>query len=143
MTFWRETTTQQTQDDFDQLVNTVLPFAQRWLSKHGEFFPFGAVVTLDGESRVTSAYWGDEQPPSTDVLKTLYAGARGERGTLRAVAFVADVRTTDGDAILIELEASENSSIRVVVPYKRSRLTKRLALGAMSVQPGEAHVWHA
>jgi len=35
--------------DLDQLLNAVLPFAQQMLSKHGEFFPFGASMTIDGE----------------------------------------------------------------------------------------------
>lgn len=143
MTSWRETTTQQTQDDFDDLLHTALPFAERSLSERGEFFPFGAVITVDGELRTTAAHLGDEHPQSTDVLEALYEATRSDGGALRAAAFVADVRTADGDAIRIDLEASEKASIRILVPYKRNRLTKRPALGAMSVHPGEGHVWQA
>ena len=141
MTSWRETTTQQTQDDFDGLLNLVLPFAEHTLSKYGELFPLGAVTTADGELRLTGAQLGDERPKSTGVLDLLYEGARSDSGALRAAAFVADVRIESGDAIRIELESSEGVAIQVVVPYKRNRLTKKFTLGAMSVHQGEPRVW--
>jgi len=136
MTSWRETTTQQTQDDFDQLVNAVLPFAQHLLAKHGEFYPFGAVTTTDGEVRSTAAELGDEQPASADVLDALHAGARGEAGAIRAAAFVADVRIETGDAIRVELEAAEGVAIQLVLPYKRSRLTRKVSYGTLSAANG-------
>lgn len=145
MASWRETTTQQTQDDFDGLFNSVLPFAERSLSQHGEFYPFGAVTTVDGkvEMRAASPEFGDEHPKSAAVLDLLHEGARSESGALRAVAFVADVHIEHGDAIRIELESAEGVAIHIVVPYKRNRLTKKLTLGAMSVHAGERRVWPA
>jgi len=141
MTSWRETTTQQTQDDFDQLINAVLPWAQALLAKHGEFYPFGAVTTADGAVHATAAELGDEHPVSADVLDNLYAGARSEADAIRAVAFIADVRTETGDAIRVELEAAEGVAIQVVLPYKRSKLTRKVSFGIVSAASGESHVW--
>jgi len=145
MASWRETTTQQTQDDFEELLNFVLPFAEQSLSKHGELYPFGAVTTVDGEveMRAASPQLGDKHPMSAAVLDLLYEGARSDSGALRAVAFVADVRIEHGNAIRIDLESTEAAAIQILVPYKRNRLTKKLTVGAMSVHEGKRRVWPA
>lgn len=141
MTSWRDSTSQQTQDDFDGLLNVVLPFAEQSLSRYGEFCPYGAVVTVEGESRMTAADTGEERPDSTALLQVLYESARSVSATLRAVAFVADVRVGSSDAIRIELEAPLGASIQVVLPYKRNVLTKRVTIGTMSVSSAPRHVW--
>ena len=77
MTSWRDSASQVAQNDLDDLLNAVLPFAEELLGKNGEFYPFGAVVSNDGDARMTA---GDpalgDHPLSNDVLATLYAGAR-------------------------------------------------------------------
>ena len=35
--------------DLDALMSALLPFAQRMLSKHGEFYPFGAAIDREGQ----------------------------------------------------------------------------------------------
>lgn len=141
VTPWRENATQQTQDDLDHLLNVVLPFAAQSLSAHGEFLPFGAVVTTEGETTLISADLGRERPLSTEVLDELYAGAIRDRGTIRAAAFVADFRTVSGDAIRVELEASEGVSLQVLQPYSRHWLTRRLTLGDLRLGSGEHRMW--
>jgi hypothetical protein len=37
--------------ELDALLNTFLPFAQTMLREHGEFYPFGAIMTSSGEIR--------------------------------------------------------------------------------------------
>ena len=37
------------QTDAEELVNAVLPHAEGMLIAHGEFFPFGASMSLDGK----------------------------------------------------------------------------------------------
>jgi hypothetical protein len=91
---------QQAQDDFDELLNAVLPFATETLGRHGEMYPFGATVGKDGQTALTAADpAAGERPTSNDVLALLRDGATADKDALRAAAFVADVRIEGGDAI--------------------------------------------
>jgi hypothetical protein len=67
MASWRDSASQQAQDDLDGLLNMTLPFAQQMLSKSGEFYPFGATVTTKGETRLLAGDLGHEHPASADV----------------------------------------------------------------------------
>ena len=35
--------------DLSQLLNAMVPFGQQMLEEHGEFFPYGGVMTTSGE----------------------------------------------------------------------------------------------
>jgi hypothetical protein len=138
---WRDTASGQAQDDLDGLLGAVLPFAEQTLAKHGELFPFGAGVDSVGEMRMLAADLAvGEQPLSEDVLGVLYDAVRSA-ASLRAVAFVADVRVHGGDAIRVDLEHHEGVTLQVVIPYSRSRLRKNVTLGEMSLSGGKARVW--
>lgn len=144
MTSWRDTTSEEAQNDLDELLNVVLPFAEQTLAKHGEMFPFGAAVSSVGHIEMMAADPGHgDQPPSAEILDLLYQGARESAATRRAVAFVADVRIESGDAIRVELEHREGASLAIVVPYTRSRFRKTISLGVMSAGPGESRTWPA
>lgn len=142
MTSWRDTTSHRAQDDLDGLLNAVLPFAEQTLAKYGEMFPFGAAVSAEGQIEMMAADPGQgDQPPSAEIVDLLHEAARESAGTLRAVAFVADVRIERGDAIRIELEHREGTSLALVIPYTRSRFSKTISLGQMSGGAGESRLW--
>ena len=42
-------------EECEELLNALLPFAANQLKKHGEFYPFGAVLTNDGEISLLSS----------------------------------------------------------------------------------------
>lgn len=142
MASWRDTASEAAQNDLDGLSNAVLPFAEQTLGRHGEFLPFGAAVDTDGPIGMLAADPGlGEQPPSQQVLDSLYAGARQQAEMRRAVAFVADVRTGGGDAVRVELEHREGTALVILLPYSRSRFTKKVTIGQMSVSLGERRIW--
>src|SRR5579864_510623 len=112
MASWRDTASQLAQDDLDGLLNTTLPFAQQMIEKLRAFYPFGASVTSDGETRLVAGDSdGSEHPPSQAVLETILQGFRGSREALRAVAICSDVRLSDVEAARIELEHREGQAI--------------------------------
>ena len=143
MASWRDRASQECQSDLDGLLNTLLPFAQQQLDKHGAFFPFGAVVDRNGTVRLTAAHDGREQPAALDVLDGLHEGARSERASIRAAAFVTDVHVPGkpGDAIRVDLEHAEGLAIAVLLPYSKRRSGRGIDYAPLRAAPGERHVW--
>ena len=60
--------------DYNALLEMLMPFAEQMLKKHGEFFPFGAAVNTTGELLAAAGYDGTETPPSEDVIALSTAG---------------------------------------------------------------------
>src|SRR5207247_1674351 len=81
--------------DFDTLLNTLAPFAKQMLSKHGEFYPFGATMTPDGEVTANAGYEGNEQPETQAVIDLLTHAFRQQAaaGQIRAAGLCKDIRT--------------------------------------------------
>jgi len=109
----------------EDLMNSVLPFAEEMLTKHREFFPFGGTMSADGEISHTGGWTGDEHPASTEVIELLEKGFRAGagRGEYKATTLVYDIRTIPPgkqdkqDAIAVALDHRENYSVVVVFPY--------------------------
>jgi hypothetical protein len=121
MASWRDSASQQCQDDLDGLLNVALPFAQQMLAKGGEFYPFAAAVTAGGETRLTAPEPGqDDQPASATVLSSLFGALRQDRADLRAVAVCSDVRLPDSDAVRVELEHRDGQTMAACCPTGRS-----------------------
>ena len=144
MASWRDSASQQAQDDRDGLLNAALPFATQQLDKSGEFFPYGAALNVAGESRMVAAdpNQGDH-PESTAVLQAMIDGLRRERDDLRAVALVADVRVSDGDAVRVELEHREGHALAVLLPYKRKRFGRGIEYGSLTAGAASSQIWSA
>jgi hypothetical protein len=110
----------------EDLLNAVLPFAEKMLAEHGEFYPFGASLKSDGTIAQTAAYDGREHPPSQPLIDMLHDGfsAEAKAGAIIASATVYDVRvvtpgtTEKTDAVKIELDHRDNYSVVVYFPYK-------------------------
>ncbi|QDF75530.1 MULTISPECIES: hypothetical protein [Shewanella] len=56
---------QEGKDESQELMDAVLPLAEKLLTEHGEFFPYGGAMTPDGKIVSVAAYDGDEHPPSS------------------------------------------------------------------------------
>ena len=142
MTSWRDTASASAQDDLDGLLNLVLPLAQKLLGKNGQFYPFGASVSNDGEASLTASDAGlGEHPQPDQVLAAVYDGARATAGENRAVAFVSDVLVTGSSAVQVELEHRDGIALVVLVPYKPATLKRVPTFNDMSVSPGEPRIW--
>ena len=138
---WRDTASQESQDDLDGLLNAVLPFAEQTLAKHGEMFPFGASVHGDGTIAMLAVDLGGEQSPSQVVLDALYRAAVQSVGSLRAVAFVADVRVTGGDAVRVELEHKDGIGLTLLALYSRSGGEGLVTFEEMTVGVGTRRIF--
>ena len=111
-------------EEIEQILNYLLPFAERMLSSHGEFYPYAATMDAGGEVQAVSAA-GEEQPDVSELLLALHAELREQasRGAIRASGIAADVTLTDPDsgdttdAVQLELDHAETDAVDVYVPY--------------------------
>jgi hypothetical protein len=144
VTSWRDTTPQTVQDDLDSLVGPAIDAAEQFLNSRGEFFPFCLTIGPDGELGFVH---GDpdlgERPPSQAVLDVLYRGAAAQQDTLRAAAFVADVRLDGSDAVRVEIEHRDGGpGLAVLAPYAlRGLVRKRARFGDLQLAEGARRIW--
>jgi hypothetical protein len=142
VTSWRDSASQQAQDDLDALLDATMPFAQQMLEKRGEFFPYEAAISLEGATRMFAGDPGQgEHPLSTDVIAIVRDGFRHDRDGLRAVAIVADVRTPDSDAVRVELEHRDGHAIAVLLPYSKKRFGRGVEYRPMAASTSTRQVW--
>lgn len=142
MTTWRDTTSEHVQSDLDRLLNTVLPFADEMLRRHGEFYPYGAAITCEGEEQVFAADPGEvEDPNPSEVLTSLVQGMSAERNDLRAAALVSDVTSGRTDAVMVHLEHADSMAITVVLPYRLAGQDDEVDYDEMAATPAEALIW--
>ncbi len=114
-----------TREDLDELLTVVLPFAQRMLGTYGEFYPFGAFVTTEGQAHLVSGFAADDHPASTDVLRLLLDRMRqgAAKEGFRATALCTDVRIrhpdtgAESDAIEVSLEDRDGEAMNLYLPY--------------------------
>ena len=96
------------------------------LSKHGEFHPFGAIMSSNGDIQlVAGKIKGDDHPPSPALIELLTSTFRQQaaRGHLRAAGVCYDVLTAPPgenekrDAICCGLEHYSGETVDVFLPY--------------------------
>ena len=58
-------------DDATELLNALLPLAEKLLKEHGEFFPYGGAMLPDGSITMVAASEGMEHPPSQKLIDLL------------------------------------------------------------------------
>jgi len=118
----------------EELLDAVMPFAEKMLAAHGEFYPFGASMKPNGEIAQAAAYDGRELPPSQpliDLLREEFA-ADAKAASIIASAVLYDVRAVPPgsqektDAVAIELDHRDNYSVVVLFPYTIERGTVTL-----------------
>jgi hypothetical protein len=145
VTTWRDTTSEHVQSDLDRLLNTVLPFADEMLRKHGEFYPYGAAITREGEEQVFAADPGEtEDPNPSEILTSLVNGMSEESNDLRAAALVSDVTSDRTDAVMVHLEHADSMAITVLLPYRitdTDMAESDVEYDDMAATPAEALIW--
>jgi len=134
-------------DDCEKLMTATLPFAQKMLRQHGEFFPYGGALDKRGAVVAVGATDGREQPHSADIIRLLkdsfVQGAKA--GKYRATALIYDVRVTlpstgqKSDAIAVALDHRDHYSVVVMFPYQFTG--GELTIGSPFAQKGEGDIF--
>ena len=133
--------------DVEALMNSALPFAEKMLTEHGEFFPFGEAMKPNGEIVSIGAQGKSDQPPSQDLIDILKRAFReaAETGEYKATAIVYDILTippgeTDKtDAIAVALDHVDNYSVIVIFPYTLNGTS--VTLSAPFAQRGDGDIF--
>ena len=111
----------------EMLMNAVLPVAEQMLTKHGEFYPYGGCMKLDGTIAHIGASDPDtDRPKSKDMIYVLRTAlqemARAKQCKAVAVVFEVGVILPDSDhksdAIQVCVEHVDGYSVEVFFPYQ-------------------------
>lgn len=137
---------QQGKQESQQLMDAVLPFAQQMLTEHGEFFPYGGAMNSAGEIISVTAYEGNENLPSSELIEFLNKAFRGAaaKKEYKATALVYDVRISlpsgePSDAIALNLDHESGYSVIVLLPYTLSN--GKLEFGQIAAQKGKGSIF--
>lgn len=111
--------------DLDALLNDLLPFAERMLAEHGEFYPFGGSITTDGRHISVGAKGSSDRPQSQELIDIMTNEFRSQalEGKIRAAGICFEVRVVPpaqvdkSDAIQLALEREGGDAVDVFVPY--------------------------
>jgi hypothetical protein len=114
--------------DLHQILNSLLPFADEILQKHGEFLPFGSTMNPDGEITMIAGFEGEAHPPSQAVIEFLTETFRAQAATgqLRAAGICCDVltippgETEKCDALRASMEHQSGEAVEVFLPSKKT-----------------------
>ncbi len=111
--------------DLDALLNDLLPFAERILAEHGEFYPFGGSITPDGRHISVGVKGSSDRPKSQELIDIMTNEFRSQpsEGKIRAAAICFEVRVLPPgqvdktDAIQLALQREGGDAVDVFVPY--------------------------
>jgi len=134
-------------EDCEVLLNALLQFAGNQLTKHGEFYPFGAVMQNGNDISLTAVDTGDDHPGSIEMIHWLTEihAELAMKGEIKASGICWDAKANfeNGvrtDAIMVSLEHRENYSVLVGQPYRMGHF-KKLSLSAMFAQKGSNDIF--
>ena len=126
------------------MLDFLVEFAKLMLREQGEFFPFGAGMTHEGEMTSLGADAGHRRPTSRELIALLHSHLveQASSGAIKASGICMDVRIqppgsdTKSDAICVELEHRSGEAIHVFLAYViRSR--GDVSYGEIFATPGE------
>ncbi len=109
----------------EELVNAVLPRVEGMLNAHGECFPFGGAITLDGDIAEVAVDEEHRDSPIEDIVEALKSQLRNGAGSnaYRATALVFPIHAQlpgaddETEAVAIALDHQANYSVILIVPY--------------------------
>jgi hypothetical protein len=113
------------QEECDELIMALLPFAKEMLLARRGFLPFGGALSLSGRVVAVGGGTGEESAKAIDVIAALEVELRqgAASGKYKAAAVFSDRRVVapdtgaKQDAISIRVEHREGIAVGLVVPY--------------------------
>jgi hypothetical protein len=135
--------------DCKELMNAVMPLAERMLSEFGQFYTYGGYMKPNGEiAHVGVRDEDDDHPKAKDLLDVLRNSfsEMAAIGNCKATAIVFDVRVVPpgseekSNAVQICLEHADGYSAEVFLPYQIDQ-DGRVSYGRMFAQEGKHDIF--
>ena len=116
------------QEDCEELMNLVVPFAAKMLKDRHTFVPFGATMAPTGQIDGALSTTGDAKPDVDQLISSLELGFhRGAtEGKYKATAIVVDMvivapgKSAQQDGVAVRLDHRDGYSVIVGFPYSFS-----------------------
>jgi hypothetical protein len=133
-------------EQVEKLMNDLMPFAEKMIREHGEFYPFAALTNHNGKTEMVAQTEGDRPEPS-EVLDSLTVALRkaARNGQCTATCRVVHVALDNPekgervDAVQFLLDHAEGYSVEVFAPYRKE--DKKLKFETPFIQPGAAYIF--
>ena len=131
-------------DNFEAMLSFLLEYAQIMLRDEGDFYPFGAGMSPEGDMLAANTETASETPAPHEVIASLHTvlsrqAARGEIDTA-GICMDVDIRPPDSEestaAICVELEHRDGEALEVYLPYSLDE-KGTVTYGEMFALPGE------
>jgi hypothetical protein len=150
MASWRDGTSQDAQDELDELLDVSVRAAQQQLDKAGAFYPFAVALAGPDDTRVLTPAVRTgprEVADVNEVFALCWDALRAEADHLRAGCVVTNVGGPDGDAIAVALEHHEGPALEVFLSYvvqgktNGKKPAQKVLYGDLAAAPGQPRVW--
>jgi hypothetical protein len=113
-------------EEIQEVLNFLLPRAERMLNEDGEFYPYAVALDLAGTIEAVAPAIETDDPDVGDLLVALHKDLREQaaEGSIRASGIAADVMLTDPDsgettdAVQLELDHADGDAVDIYVPYE-------------------------
>jgi len=144
----RGQTVPEAKSECEVLLNEAMPFAERMLREHGEFYPYGYEMMAAGEIKQVAGYTCTDHPKSQTIIDLLIDGFKEDSAVhkIKATALVYDVlvvppgASLKTDAIAVALDHRDNYSVTMIYPYVLSH--GNLTVGTPFAQKGRSMVFN-
>jgi hypothetical protein len=146
---WRDSVSDGTATDLENLLGTGVSAAQEQLQRNGGFLPFALTVQNDGEVRLVAVSPADAAEGSDGdfdadaMISDLTALLRQNREEFRAAAVVCDILLVeeDSDAIHVAAEHRDGSVFAAVLPYAANAGKQMWEFGELAADASEPAIW--
>lgn len=117
----------QHQNEYNDLLDALLPFGQQMLNKHGEFYPYSAIVDRAGIVVLLANQIEEKHPNASEVLDSLLRVIREQvkKEDCRAAGVCVNVSIIDPrtnrkcEALQFIFEHSEGESLDIYFPFQK------------------------
>ncbi|MDZ7910847.1 MAG: hypothetical protein U5N21_10605 [Rhodococcus sp. (in: high G+C Gram-positive bacteria)] len=142
MTKWREVTSIECQQDFDDLLDVCIDIAAERISENWGLHPVAVVNAFSGGQRVLAPLQSEGGGASITVMhEQLVRDLRAVAGDLRSYAIVSDVTGEEASGTYLEVLLEHREyAMRILVPYLMPNATT-FDLGPTKASVGQRLLW--